>query len=294
MNATQIILTRAHDPAIRSRTAILFAAAGKPLVRISFAEVTSLVNRAANALISLGAARGDRVLLLMADSPLYAASILAAMQIGAVAVPLNTKLTAADYAFIAGDAKAKLLIADDAFASLITEVRGCRVLHTSAGNGFDESFTTAVSRASSHAPQVPATETSDPAFWLYSSGTTGRPKGAMLTHGNFLANVKSCVTCLEMTSEDRIVVMLPQFHSFMFTVGTLLPLIGGASIVLVKSLHPMKHVLEEIIRHRGTVLPAVTVVDAFRRLPACIALRTAQGPSCLMLPSRWQSSRGVR
>ncbi len=79
----------------------------------------------------------------------------------------------------------------------------------------------------------------------------------MLTHGNFLHNVASCVEALEVREDERVVVALPQFHSFMFTVGTLLPMICGGSILLLKTLHPFKSVLEEIARNRGTILPAV-------------------------------------
>ncbi len=62
---------------------------------------------------------------------------------------------------------------------------------------------------------------------------------------------------LNVREDDRIVVALPQFHSFMFTVGTLLPVLSGRGILLLKTLHPFKQVLEEIARHRGTILPAV-------------------------------------
>jgi long-chain acyl-CoA synthetase len=114
----------------------------------------------------------------------------------------------------------------------------------------------------------------DLAALLYTSGTTGHPKGAMLTHGNFLHNVASCVAALEVRDDERVVVALPQFHSFMFTVGTLLPMLCGGGILLLKTLHPFKSVLEEIARHRGTILPAVPsfyrallAVPEFGRLP---------------------------
>ena len=84
---------------------------------------------------------------------------------------------------------------------------------------------------------------SDLAVIIYTSGTTGHPKGAMLSHGNLLANVESCQRVLEAVGEDRIVVLLPMFHSFMLTVGVLLPLLIGGSIVLIKTLHPPKNIV---------------------------------------------------
>ena len=111
---------------------------------------------------------------------------------------------------------------------------------------------------------------------IYTSGTTGHPKGAMLSHANLLANLESCRAALEAVGEDRFAVLLPMFHSFMLTVGILLPLCVGGSIVLVKSLHPAKNILQEIIRHRATLLPAVP--QFFRTLaraavPADLPLR---------------------
>jgi long-chain acyl-CoA synthetase len=92
---------------------------------------------------------------------------------------------------------------------------------------------------------------------IYTSGTTGHPKGAMLSHGNLLANIESCRIVLEAVGDDRFALLLPMFHSFMLTVCILLPLTVGGSIVLVKSLHPAKNILQEVIRHRATILPAV-------------------------------------
>jgi long-chain acyl-CoA synthetase len=96
---------------------------------------------------------------------------------------------------------------------------------------------------------------SDLAFIIYTSGTTGKPKGAMLTHGNLLHNVASCRQVLETVQLDGFVVLLPMFHSFMLCVGILLPLTTGCSIVLIKSLQPLKSLIEEIMRGRGTILP---------------------------------------
>jgi len=111
---------------------------------------------------------------------------------------------------------------------------------------------------------------------IYTSGTTGHPKGAMLTHGNLLHNVESCRLMLEAVALDRFVLLLPMFHSFMLTVCILLPLMVGGSIVLIKTLHPPKGILQEIIQHQATILPAIP--SFFRALchssvPANLPLR---------------------
>jgi long-chain acyl-CoA synthetase len=97
----------------------------------------------------------------------------------------------------------------------------------------------------------------DLAVIIYTSGTTGRPKGAMLSHGNLLHNVESCRIVLRTVEADRFAVLLPLFHSYMLTVGLLLPLLVGGSIVLVKSLHPPRNVLQEILQREATILPAI-------------------------------------
>jgi long-chain acyl-CoA synthetase len=92
---------------------------------------------------------------------------------------------------------------------------------------------------------------------IYTSGTTGRPKGAMLSHANLLHNVESCRIVLQTVEADRFAVLLPLFHSYMLTVGMLLPLMVGGSIVLIKSLHPPRAALQEIFQRSTTVLPAI-------------------------------------
>jgi long-chain acyl-CoA synthetase len=79
----------------------------------------------------------------------------------------------------------------------------------------------------------------------------------MLSHGNLLHNVESCRIVLQTVEADRFAVLLPMFHSYMLTVGMLLPLLVGGSIVLIKSLHPPRTALQEIFQRKTTVLPAI-------------------------------------
>src|SRR3989442_1533375 len=95
---------------------------------------------------------------------------------------------------------------------------------------------------------------SDLAVFIYTSGTTGRPKGAMLSHGNLLHNVEGCRLCLHTVEEDRFAVLLPMFHSYMLTVGIFLPMLVGGSIVIIKSLHPPRNVIQEILTKQPTIL----------------------------------------
>ncbi len=195
---------------------------------------------------------GDRVAVWLKNRPEFIPAIFGVWNAGGAVVMVNNFLKPDEVAYLLNDSGAKVVISETGLAEtqakLATLVPGVRFL-------LAENFP-APSDVPANFPAPTQTE-NDLAALLYTSGTTGHPKGAMLTHGNFLHNVGSCLKCLEVTDRDRMVVLLPQFHSFMFTVGTLVPMIAGAGIVLLKSLHPLKHVLEEIVRRNGTILPAV-------------------------------------
>ena len=79
----------------------------------------------------------------------------------------------------------------------------------------------------------------------------------MLSHGNLLSNVESCRQVLAAFDGDRFAVVLPMFHSFMLTVCVLLPVLVGGSLVLIRSLHPPKNIIQEIIQHEATILPCI-------------------------------------
>ena len=216
-----------------------------------------------------GVKPGDRVALWMKNCPEFVSTLFGIWSAGGVVVPINNFFKPAEVSYIVNDAGANALITDAELAAHFDALKAARpaleMLRV-------EDFPTLKPSSILHPPS--SCSENDLAALLYTSGTTGHPKGAMLTHGNFLHNVASCVAALAVREDDRVVVALPQFHSFMFTVGTLLPMLCGAAILLLKTLHPFKSVLEEIARHRGTILPAVPsfyrallAVPEFGRLP---------------------------
>ena len=117
----------------------------------------------------------------------------------------------------------------------------------------------------------------------------------MLSHGNLLHNVESCRMCSQTVEADRFAVLLPLFHSYMLTVGLLLPLLVGGSIVLVKSLHPVRNVLQEIVQRQATVLPAIP--QFYRSLvnaPIPIAAAACASASAAPRRCRCRCSRSSR
>ena len=195
---------------------------------------------------------GDRVGVWLKNCPEFVPSIFGIHQADAVVVPINNFLKPAEVIHIVNDAGIDVLITSAEMAAHFETLQAARpTLQIFKVEEFS------VSEIANRKSQIANRTEADLAALLYTSGTTGHPKGAMLTHGNFLHNIASCTIALDVRADDRIVVALPQFHSFMFTIGTLLPLVSGATIVLLKTLHPFKNVLEEIARHHGTILPAV-------------------------------------
>jgi long-chain acyl-CoA synthetase len=242
-----------------------------------------------------GVQPGDRVGIWLKNCPEFIPALFGILQAGAVVVPINNFLKPNEVQFILSDAGIDTLIADAAMPEALAALRAARPqLRTLPAEAIAAAPVTAPSFAGPAEGRLSAIRNSQSsqlcdghrpplqepssmlAVIIYTSGTTGHPKGAMLSHANLLANLESCRVALQAVGEDRFAVLLPMFHSFMLTVGILLPLCVGGSIVLVKSLHPAKNILQEIIRHRATLLPGVP--QFFRTLaraavPADLPLR---------------------
>jgi len=201
-----------------------------------------------------GVRPGDRVGLWMKNCPQFVWALFGVFQAGAVAVPINNFLKPSELRHIIQDAGIDLILTD---AELVLNRELLAADHP--GLRMVDLTGTDVEMAGSTSQDIPAPQSSlsDLAVLIYTSGTTGQPKGAMLTHGNLLHNVESCRIVLQTIRDDRLAVMLPVFHSYMLTVGLLLPLIVGGSIVLVKSLHPVRNALQEMIVAKATILPAI-------------------------------------
>ncbi len=202
---------------------------------------------------------GDRVGLWLKNGPEFIPALFGILQSGAAVVPINNFLKPDEVGYILNDAGIDVIISDGELSAHFQALQAKRpslklmnvenVLlsfpHPPGGMRFDTELL-----------KNPLRKDSDLAVLIYTSGTTGRPKGAMLSHGNLLHNVDSCRICLQTVEEDRFAVLLPMFHSYMLTVGILLPLLVGGSIVIIKSLHPVRNLIQEIYTKQPTILPA--------------------------------------
>ena len=202
-----------------------------------------------------GVKPGDRVALWLKNCPEFIPGFMGILHAGAVVVPVNNFLKPDEIIHLLNDSGADVVITD---AELAAHHRPLEAARPSLRFYRIEELSNAVLEfGPPTADTCPGSEPGDLAVLVYTSGTTGRPKGAMLSHGNLLHNVNSCRKVLRTVELDRFVVLLPLFHSYMMTVGMLLPLLEGATMLLIKSLHPVKNVLMEIIQRQASVLPAI-------------------------------------
>jgi long-chain acyl-CoA synthetase len=243
---------------------------------ITYGELSRRVSRLARALRARGAGPGRRVALLLPNAPETIVAYYGAVAAGATVVPANPLLKAPELAYMWGDSDAGIAIvaapllaaAREALASL----RGARLLVALGERSAVPEDVLTLSELVAGVEDAPLGDSgpkeSDPAVCLYTSGTTGKPKGALLSHHNLLVNCRQVAAALQMTPEDNMLCVLPLFHSFGGTVGQNTPLFAGARLTLVESFHPLR-VLEVIERARPTVLPGVPAMyAAILQIPA--------------------------
>jgi long-chain acyl-CoA synthetase len=221
---------------------------------ISYADMLSQSQKIAAHLRSkFDVKPGDRVALWLKNCPEFAVSVFGILQTGAVVVPINNFLKAAEVNYILNDGGIDVVITNAELGEHAAELKTTR----SSLKFFQIEEIVALAPTDSRFTIHDSRTEKDLAVIIYTSGTTGKPKGAMLSHGNLLHNVNSCRIVLESVPDDCFAVILPMFHTYMMTVGIFLPFTSGGSIVLVKSLHPPRAMLQEIFSRRATILPAV-------------------------------------
>jgi acyl-coenzyme A synthetase/AMP-(fatty) acid ligase len=254
MNAAEFLLGEAALARHADRAAIVCG--GRTL---SYAELAADVARAANALRSLGVAPGDRVMLLLRDSPEFAAAWLGALHAGAVAIGLNSKLTEPDYRPMVEDSAVRLVIADGALEASLGALRG--ELAQSRRLASAQSWAERLQKTESRACPHPVRD-EDPAFWLFSSGTTGRPKAIVHTHRNVRPSGQAQREVFGLGPGDRIFATSKLFFSYALENGLLGPLALGATAILHPDWADVPAARAIVERHRPT---AVFSVPTFYR-----------------------------
>jgi long-chain acyl-CoA synthetase len=220
---------------------------------LTYAQLDAAAARVAGLLRARGVEAGDRVGIMLPNVPYFAACYYGVLRLGAVVVPMNVLLKRREVGFYLSDSGAKVLFAWHDFAE-------------AAQTGADEAdselvlvtpgeFEGLVAEAEP-AEEVADREAEDTAVILYTSGTTGTPKGAELTHQNLIRNVEVVTELFSLGTDDVLLGALPLFHSFGQTCGLNAAVAAGACLTLIPRFDPGK-ALEIIQRDRVTVFEGV-------------------------------------
>ena len=244
--------------------------AGRPALKLDdavldYAMLNEAATRVAGLLKEKGVAPGDRVGIMLPNVPYFGAVYYGILRAGGVVVPMNVLLKGREVAFYLSDSGAKVLFAWHGFAEAATtgaQEAGAELISVEPGKF--EQLVMEAPRAEADEPRAG----DDTAVILYTSGTTGTPKGAELTHDNLRENCTvTASTLIDLTEEDVILGALPLFHSFGQTCGLNVAIARGACLTLIPRFDPVK-ALEIIARDRVTVLEGVpTMYHAMLNAP---------------------------
>jgi fatty-acyl-CoA synthase len=203
---------------------------------LTYSELAGRARRLANGLRTLGVAKGDRVAWLGPNHPAFLETLFAAGLLGAVLAPVNHRLDEAEIDWILEDTKPRVLIQH--YAAGATAVRGPGSRQVAVGGSLEGAagFEALVAGSPGHA--IDETVTLDDLCLLpHTSGTTGRPKGVMLTHGNVTWNVVNLLTCADFRSDDVTIALVPFFRVGGTGVNVLPVLFMGGTVVVPGDVH---------------------------------------------------------
>ncbi|MBR8835316.1 MAG: long-chain fatty acid--CoA ligase [Stigonema ocellatum SAG 48.90 = DSM 106950] len=182
----------------------------------TYKELNQLANGVANCLRGLGIQLGDRVALFLPNIPEFVFSYLGILKIGAIAVSVNVMLKTAEVSYILNDCAAKAIITTESLCEQVSEADLPELQHILIAEGKTNkglSLAQLMANTSQDACAVDM-DFHAPACIVYTSGTTGFPKGATLSHGNIISNMYSHNHCSRMRKEDRLLLYVPLFHCF--------------------------------------------------------------------------------
>ncbi|MFC9358869.1 long-chain fatty acid--CoA ligase [Rhodococcus sp. NPDC057014] len=232
---------------------------------LTYGALLDRVDRLAAALRARGLSRGDRIAFLGANQPAFLETLLAAARLGAVFVPLNFRLAGPELAYIIRDAGAHTLVADSAHQPAITRIRPELPVRDylgigTAAHGWDPYEDLIKTHAPLSAPDRVGAD--DTAIIMYTSGTTGRPKGVILSHANLWWSNINLLSQFDVLENDVTLVAAPLFHIAGLNVTTFTTWFKGGEVVLQRSFDA-DECLTAIERHRVTTMFGVPAIFSF-------------------------------
>ena len=275
----------------------------------SYRELAERVNRAGNVLKSLGLGMESRVLLCLLDGIDFPALFFGAIKIGAVPVPVNTLLTSADYAYMLRDSRARVLVVSDAlydrFAPIVKEQPHLQTVLIS-GQSPDAALPEYSALSAAASPELTTAPTScdDVGFWLYSSGSTGAPKGAVHLQSDLVQTaVLYGQGVLGIREDDLVFSAAKLFFAYGLGNGMTFPLHVGATAVLMAERPTPQSVMQRLRQHQPSIFYGVPTLYAMMladqspghtegsaRLRACVSAGEALPED---IARRWKERFGV-
>lgn len=273
MNLTEQL----HETAIKmgNKTAYYFMDQSS-----TYGELDGAVTKFADGLSKLGVKKGDHIALLLGNSPHFVIGLHGALRLGATVIPINPIYTPDEIGYIVNNGDVKALVTLDLLVPLIEKmhqalprVENFIICETPQGQASkaDPSALSAFSKMKSFTQVIasgdldfkgPELKEDETAVILYTSGTTGKPKGAMLTHKNLYCNAKDVSDYLHMNENDRVITTLPMFHVFCLTVALNAPLMNGATILIDPKFSP-KEIFRLAKKYEPTVFAGVPTMYNF-------------------------------
>ena len=235
--------------------------------RFSYFQVNERVNRVANFLIDKGVRKGDRVAVFLSNCHQFLEIYFAASKIGAIFVPLNVRLAPPEIEYQLGDSGSDVLFFTDAFAHTIEGISSrCQISEDkyivvgSSPSGWAMSYNKIQERYVPSEPIVDQETTwHDPQMIMYTSGTTGQPKGVLMSHSKTLFNTLNAVIFWGLTYEDVMLVSGPLFHSGGLNAQAIPTIYMGGTLVIQKQFN-IEHVLKAIQEYSVTTFTGVSTM----------------------------------
>jgi long-chain acyl-CoA synthetase len=250
---------RASAARLPDKPALVFRPASGAAGQMTYAELDAQADKAAAAFQRAGLDKGDRVALMLGNSEHFVEAFYGALRAGLVVVPLNVTFTPNEIAQILADSEAEAIVVAESFhdrlggiAETLPALERIIVAGASAPPMGAQTWKQFLGDAGD--PQPVDVGADDLALLPYTSGTTGAPKGAMLTHGNLLANHEQMEqTRLSVSERDVVLCVLPLFHIYALNVAMAFSLSRGATILLIERFDPLQ-TLEAIAAQRASVI----------------------------------------
>ena len=242
-------------------------------ITISYSQLNKYSNKVANFLYELGIRKGDKVCVYLPNMPEYVYLYLGIPKIGAITGPVNSLFKAREVQFVVGHSEAKVIVTIPKLVEIVNEIKNNlpNLKHVVVIGGLVEStlnFWKLMERSSEDSPpEVDIDEKEDPAAILYTSGTTGFPKGVLQTHFNIRRDAEMIQAFVQATEDFRFMLILPLFHCNAQIVTVMAPFLIGASCILTPGFSAKTH-WETVEKYKASTFSAVpTVLSILLRMP---------------------------